>query len=85
MEQGAIGVALVEPDGSTFAGRELVGRAGSQPVVFHLTANTGSNARSIVIRNVSPAGSSTVRLRSLHSYRLKRAADANLVSIAPGR
>jgi hypothetical protein len=38
-----------------------------------------------VIRNVSAAGRSTVRLQALHAYRLKRAPDPNLVSIEAGR
>jgi hypothetical protein len=85
VEEGAIGIVLVEADGSTFAGPEVVRQAASQPVTFHLTAHAGSSARSIVIRNVSPAGPSTVRLQALHAYRLKRAPDPNLVSIEAGR
>jgi len=84
VEQGAIGFALVEADGSTFAGREVVGRAESKPVSFHLTARTGSSARFIVIRNASPSGPSVVQLRALQSYRLRRTSDPNLVSIEAG-
>jgi hypothetical protein len=85
VEEGAIGIALVEADGSPFTGPEVVRQAASQPVTFHLTAHAGSSARSMVIRNVSPAGRSTVRLQALHAYRLKRAPDPNLVSIQAGR
>jgi hypothetical protein len=85
VEQGAIGMGLVDADGSTFAGPEVVRRAASQPVTFHLTAQAGSSARSIVIRNVSPVGPSAVWLRALHAYRLQRASDPNLVSSEAGR
>jgi len=81
VEDGAVGMALVEADGSTFSGSEVVRRATSQTVTFHLTAHTGSGARSIVIRNVSPDGPSTLRLRGIQAYRLRSAADPDLISI----
>ena len=82
VEQGAIGIALLGADGSTFAGHEVVGRAASsQPVIFHLTAHTASAVRSLVIRNVSSAGRSRMRLRAAHTYRLKQASSPDLVSI----
>ena len=85
VEQGAIGIGLMEADKSTFAGPEVVRQAASQPVTFHLTVRAGSSARFVVIRNVSPAGPSTVRLREFHAYRLKRAPGPNLVSLEAGR
>lgn len=82
IERGAIGVALAQDDGSAFVGREVVGRASfSQPVTFHLMAQTGSAAHSLIIRNVSAEGPSRMRLRSSHTYRLRPASSSNLVSI----
>ena len=82
VEQGAIGMALLEADGSTFASREVVCRASSlQPVTFHLAVPAGSSAPSVVIRNISPAGRSTMRIRRMRAYRLKRTPQPDLVSI----
>lgn len=81
VEQGAVGIGLVESDGSTFVGGEIVHRAGPGPAAFQLHALAGSSARSIVIRNVSSAGRSIFRLGSVHTFRLRRAPDPNLVSI----
>jgi hypothetical protein len=84
VERGAIGVALVEEDGKTFVGPEVIRHQVSQPVTFHLATHIGSSARSLVIRSVSPDGPSTMRLRAIRAYRLKRAPDPELVSIKTG-
>jgi hypothetical protein len=84
IDQGAIGVALVNADGTALVGPEIVRYAASQPATFHLTAWAGSEARSIVIRNVSSKGRSTFQVRDLHAYRLKRAPDPDLISLETG-
>jgi hypothetical protein len=71
----------MEDDDRTFVGSEIVHQAGASPAVFHLTARTGSRARSVIVRNVSGQGPSRVRLLSLSAYRLRRAPDPNLVAI----
>ena len=85
VHRGALGIALLQADGSTFTTPEVVSRSSPETTALHLTAAAGSAARSIVFRNVSPDGPSSFSLRSVNTYRLQSAPEPSLVSIQPAR
>jgi hypothetical protein len=81
VENGAIGIGLVEADLSTYCGREIVRTTSAGATTFDFDASIHSRAHWLVIRNLTGSGRSSMRLSAIRAYRLKRPVDACLVSI----
>ena len=81
MEQGSVGIGLVEADVSTYCVREIVHRATAEPSKFEFEVSLKSPARWLVFRNVSGNGQSSIRIGALRCFRLKRPRTVDLHSI----